>query len=516
MRNNQPVSQQEYEVADGITLVSTTDLESRITYCNPAFIEVSGYAKSELIGQPHNLVRHPDMPAEAFRDMWHTLRSGHPWSAMVKNRRKNGDHYWVVANVTPLMQDGQPVGYMSVRTKPSRQQVQQAEALYARMRSEAAAGGAIRTQLQQGVLRARGLARVALFLRQLAQLGEGALAGAIAAALAAWLFGPGMAAVLAGAVVGASATAFSRWRLLARARLLIPGANRLAAGDLGQAIDIEQAGEFVALAKALNQVSVNMQAIVADVRHEVAGVSAASSEIASGNANLSARTEQTAANLQQTAASMEQITGTVKSSADTAQQATELAASASAAASDGGAVMARVVQTMGTISAASKKIADIIGTIDGIAFQTNILALNAAVEAARAGEQGRGFAVVASEVRSLAQRSAQAAKEIKLLIGDSVDKVEDGTRLVGSAGETVQRIVTQVKRVSDLIGEISSATHEQTVGIGQVGDAVANLDEMTQQNAALVEQSAAAAESLRGQALHLSEVVSIFKLGRRG
>jgi methyl-accepting chemotaxis protein len=242
-------------------------------------------------------------------------------------------------------------------------------------------------------------------------------------------------------------------------------------------------------------------------------VSQASREIASGSADLSNRTEQQASSLQETAASMEQMNAALKQSAESAHQASRLAADASTVAAKGGQVVGEVVSTMDGISTSSRKIAEIIGVIDGIAFQTNILALNAAVEAARAGEQGRGFAVVASEVRSLAQRSAQAAREIKSLIGESVEKVEAGNRLVSDAGETMQEIVAQVKRVTTLIGEITSSTQEESSGIGQVNQAVAHLDQMTQQNAALVEQSAAAAESLSEQADRLQQALGAFKLG---
>ena len=252
--------------------------------------------------------------------------------------------------------------------------------------------------------------------------------------------------------------------------------------------------------------------IVGEVRLSSDSIATGSSEIATGNADLSQRTEEQASNLEETAASMEELTSTVKNNADTAHKAAALAGEASRAAVQGGEVVAQVVSPMEEISAASRKITDIISVIDGIAFQTNILALNAAVEAARAGEQGRGFAVVASEVRSLAQRSADAAREIKTLIGASVEKVENGTQLVSEAGRSMEGIVAQVQRVSDLIGEISSATSEQTTGISQVGEAVTQLDQVTQQNAALVEQSAAAADSLRHQAAKLAEVVSVFRL----
>ncbi|WOB09794.1 methyl-accepting chemotaxis protein [Piscinibacter gummiphilus] len=289
-------------------------------------------------------------------------------------------------------------------------------------------------------------------------------------------------------------------------------ARRVAVGDLApsRAAQAAPAGSVMA---SLHEMQVNLAQVVSQVRSASDSIATGSAQIATGNADLSQRTEQQASNLQQTAASMEEMNATVRNNADTASQANQLATSASSAAVKGGEVVGQVVSTMQEITDSSRKIADIIGVIDGIAFQTNILALNAAVEAARAGEQGRGFAVVAGEVRSLAQRSAEAAREIKALIGASVDRVEAGSRLVGEAGATMNDIVSQVKRVSDLIGEISSATTEQTSGIGQVSNAVTHLDQMTQQNAALVEQSAAAAESLKRQAGSLSQVVATFKLG---
>jgi methyl-accepting chemotaxis protein len=289
-------------------------------------------------------------------------------------------------------------------------------------------------------------------------------------------------------------------------------ASRVAEGMLDRVTQDQRDDELGDVLRAQSTMVERLRGMVSQVSESADSIRVASTEVASGNTDLSERTEQAAANLQRTASSMEQLTGTVRQSADSAAQANQLATSASAAAQRGGAVMQQVVSNMNDIAGSSKRIADIIGTIDGIAFQTNILALNAAVEAARAGEQGRGFAVVAGEVRSLAQRSADAAKEIKALIGDSVHKVESGAKLVHEAGSTMDEIVSGVQRVSDIIGEISAAAGEQRGGIEQVNGAVSELEQMTQQNAALVEQSAAAAESLREQAQKLSAAVAGFKL----
>jgi len=289
-------------------------------------------------------------------------------------------------------------------------------------------------------------------------------------------------------------------------------ARTVAAGDLSSRIEVGRHDEIGTMLTALKAMNESLVAIVGDVRNASVSIATGSSQIAHGNSDLSQRTEEQASNLQQTAASMEQLGATVKHNADTARRASELAAGASRVAAQGGEVVGQVVATMDGITDSSRRITDIIGVIDGIAFQTNILALNAAVEAARAGEQGRGFAVVASEVRALAQRSATAAREIKVLIGESVGKVENGTRLVADAGRTMGDIVDQVRAVSTLISEISDASDEQSRGIGQIGDAVTQLDQVTQQNAALVEESAAAAESLRVQADSLARTVGTFRL----
>ncbi|RGE46690.1 HAMP domain-containing protein [Comamonas testosteroni] len=289
-------------------------------------------------------------------------------------------------------------------------------------------------------------------------------------------------------------------------------ADSIAEGDLTAKVSIDRHDELGRLLKSLNAMTERLRSVVGQVRSGVESVSSASGQIATGNQDLSARTEQTAANLEETAASMEELTATVTQSADTARQANQLASTAAQAAEQGGRVVEQVVHSMGQITDSSRKIADIIGVIDSIAFQTNILALNAAVEAARAGEQGRGFAVVAGEVRTLAQRSAEAAKEIKQLITTSVDNVASGSQQVELAGKSMTEIVTSVRRVSDLIGEITASSTEQRDGISQVNQAVTNLDQMTQQNAALVEESSAAALSMQEQASRLAEVVAMFKL----
>ena len=322
------------------------------------------------------------------------------------------------------------------------------------------------------------------------------------------LFGLGAAALVIG-VVGALAITRSITVPLSGA---VEVAQKVAAGELTSQVVVEGQDETSELLQALKDMNSSLAKTVGDVRIGTELITSASQEIASGNADLSSRTESQASSLEETASSMEELTSTVRQNADNARQANQLAVSASSVAEKGGAVVAQVVDTMGSIKESSRKIFDIIGVIDGTAFQTNILALNAAVEAARAGEQGRGFAVVATEVRNLAQRSAGAAKEIKELIGDSVGKVDAGSKLVDEAGQTMDLIVTSIKQVADIMGEITAATQEQSNGIEEVNQAITQMDEMTQQNAALVEEAAAAAESMQEQAQKLAQAVSIFKL----
>ncbi len=323
-----------------------------------------------------------------------------------------------------------------------------------------------------------------------------------------------LAVIALAALLASAAAALYCSRLLRRPiAQAVKAARSIAEGDLSVSLHADSRDEIGELVTAMQSMQESLRTLVAGVRERVDTITMVAREVALGNANLSSRTEQQASNLQETASSMDQMNNVVRSSAQTAQQANALAGGAANVAEKGGHIVGKVVQTMDEIAGSSSKIAEIVGVIDTIAFQTNILALNAAVEAARAGDQGRGFAVVAGEVRGLAQRSAQSAREIKTLIGNSVEKVQTGSRLVADAGSTMTDIVTQVRRVSELIGQINSSTLEQNNGIGQVNQSVAQLDQMTQQNAALVEQSAAAAESLREQADQLAEAVAVFRLG---
>ncbi len=527
MRTNLPVTEIEHLLDDSVALVSTTDLQSRINYANPAFIAISGFTQEELIGEPHHLVRHPDMPPEAFADLWNTVQSGQSWTGLVKNRCKNGDYYWVKANVTPLIENDKPVGYMSVRIKPSREEVANASAIYQAMRADKNC-----YQIRNGTVTRASLFNRLIFLKNIgintriwiAMLTVALTLIGFEAAESLWLGADssttgfdGTRFIILGAISVMVVGGLGAWLSASITQPLqraVTIATRTASGDLGyRTANLPRRDEVGQIIRSLNQTTVNLMGVVTDVRAQAHDARIAARDIASGVEDLSSRTESQASSLEETAASMEEIHATVQQTADLARQANQSTLSASAIAEQGSTVVGRVTANMEDIKTSSTKIADIIGVIDEIAFQTNILALNAAVEAARAGEQGKGFAVVASEVRNLAQKTAAAAKEIKSLILDSLAKVESGAKLSEDAGNTMGDLVAAIKRVTALMGEISHAASEQALGIGQVNEAAGQIDRATQENAALAERVSMSATVLNQQANTLLDAVNVFKLG---
>jgi aerotaxis receptor len=414
-----------------------------------------------------------------------------------------------------MRRNGQVTGHLSVRTKPTRHEIDAAEALYRRFKEGRAKG----LRFHRGLVVHTGMMKWRSAFQLLPTCWRVRLAMMLAgSAIVAAFVGSGQDLLQWGIAAAFSVASLLAAALFIEAQITSPlkrvleVAQQVASGEAASDLHLNRTDDLGLLARAINQAGLNLHSLVADVFEQASGVQVASAEIATATNDLSSRTEQTASNLEQTAAAMEQQTASVRQNADTSLQACQIASLASSAAQRGGDAVAKVVATMSDISASSSKVADIIGVIDGIAFQTNILALNAAVEAARAGEQGRGFAVVASEVRSLAGRSAAAAKEIKGLIDDSAQRVASGAQLVAQAGSTMTDVVQQVERVSALMLEITAASKEQSLGIGQVGQAVAQLDEMTQQNAAMVEQSSAAAVSMGDQAERLVRAVKVFSI----
>ncbi len=531
MRKNFPITQDEVRVRADQYLISKTDLKGRITYANAAFIAISGFSREELIGKAHNIVRHPDMPPEAFQDLWDTLQKERPWMGVVKNRRKDGGFYWVYAMAVPIYENGAVTGYASVRVKPSDEQIEEADLFYRAINDGRAQGYRVHegrkvpTGWRRGMqllrkpfsnsLRASLFRMGALALATTGTALYFALTGGVPQGSGLWLTG-GLCLASAAMMGYGWLIAHRVIRPLDQASLI---AQQIATGNLQLDIDISSSegnSEIGQLYFCLDLMRKSLVGIASDARHGIDASIHAARILEVNNTNLASRTEDQAASLQETAASMEELTVTVRQNADNANQASQLADASMHIAQRGGAVVNEVVQTMQGIHDSSRRIGDIVTVIEGIAFQTNILALNAAVESARAGESGRGFAVVAGEVRSLAQKSSQAAGEIKTLIDESVGRMARGAEQAARAGDTMEEVVDSVKRVTDIIGEISTASIEQATGLDQINQAMAKMDGVTQQNAALVQDLGNTMSDLAQEASELADAIKALNTGADG
>ncbi|KNC91418.1 PAS domain-containing methyl-accepting chemotaxis protein [Trabulsiella odontotermitis] len=503
--SSQPyVSQRNTPLDDDTTLMSTTDLQSYITHANDTFVHVSGYRLEELTGQPHNKVRHPDMPKAAFADMWYTLQQGEPWSGIVKNRCKNGDHYWVRANAVPMVRNGKTTGYMSIRTKATDQEIAAVEPLYAALNA-----GRSNKRIYKGlVVHKRWWGKLpAMPLRWRVRSLMTALFVMMTAALllthAHW------STLLVGMLTMLVGNLFLEWHIVRPVENVARQALNVATGERNSVEHLNRSDELGLTLRAVGQLGLMCRWLIHDVSSQVASVHHGSDTLAKGNDDLNTRTRQTVVNVQQTVATMSQMAASVQSNSETAVAADKLSSSASSAATQGGQAMQTVVKTMDEIADSTQRIGSITKLINDIAFQTNILALNAAVEAARAGEQGKGFAVVAGEVRHLASRSATAANDIRKLIDASASKVQSGAQQVHAAGRTMDDIVEQVQNVTELIGQISLSTSEQAAGLNDLTRAVAELDAITQKNAGLVEESAEVSAMVKHRASRLQDAVTV-------
>jgi aerotaxis receptor len=504
MRVNMPVTNVELQLKADEYIVSKTDLKGRITYVNRPFLEISGFTEEELLGKAHNIIRHPDMPPAAYSDLWKTLQSGKPWRGMVKNRCKNGDHYWVEANANPIWENGVIVGYMSLRTKPTRDQVGAAEQMYRRFREGTARG----LTVKEGRVVRTGLLGWLAALGNMGVQARVSVACALIAAVLVILGGigsTGVADLAARGVLVAFGLALTGgvWWLL-RINLLQPlGAavqvcQMVAAGDLRLQNSPDLRNEIGRLMHAINTMTGNVSSIAADVRHAALSLASSSNEVLGASQSLSQAASEQAASVEETSASVEQMSASINQNNESAKVTEGMAAKAAKEAAEGGEAVKSTVSAM-------KQIADKIGIIDDITYQTNLLALNAGIEAARAGEHGRGFAVVASEVRKLAERSQFAAQEIGELAGSSVALAEQ-------AGRLLDEMVPSIKKTSELVQEITTASAEQSAGVGQINSAMEQINQATQQNASASEELAATSEEMGSQTRQLQQLMALFRI----
>ena len=518
MRRNVYVTQREYPLSEGETLLSVTDLKGRIVYANDAFIRVSGFEAAELYGKAHSIVRHPDMPAAAFADMWSTIQRGLPWSALVKNRRKNGDHYWVRANASPIRHAGAVVGYLSVRTRPEPREVQQHAALYEQINAGVRSLG-----LHRGFPVGRGavgaLQRWWRF-RPLAWRVQAVVAGL-------WLLG---SAGLWSSVLQASAVPLAQvwpawliWSLACvasgqwlRSRLLMPlaalrgQAQAVASGQQTDARFLQRTDEIGAIGSAVRQTGLNLVSLVGDIQGKSDQVRRCALAVQQGSTELSDRTEAAAASLEQSAQAMQALASAIERSSAQAGEAAARARHGVDMAGQSSRMVVQLDQGMRGVAQTSDQVGQISSLIDGIAFQTNLLALNAAVEAARAGEHGKGFAVVADEVRGLSQRSAHAARQIKALIEASQQQVAQSCAMAREVGEAMLAVQADMREQLVLAEGMQAASQAQAGGVQQVQAAVQQLEQMTQHNAALARNTIGHAQLLAGQAQALEAAASVF------
>lgn len=517
MRNNGPVTNKNFPLSADDVLISKTDTESYITYANQRFIEISGFSYEDLLHSPHNLVRHPDMPPIVFKDMWDTLKSGKSWSGLVKNRRKNGDHYWVRANVVPLRDGSVITGFASIRAKPEEGEVAMAEKVYRDIRE-----GGGNYVVHRGMWYPSGiLGRIKRWNPYSigARLGlQGGLVAVLVAIISVSTFSSvdGQTALLmeiAAILCGSTAIALS-WRLGRYLKKALTDANdftlQVAAGNLKADMPAGGRDEVGQMLRSLGFMRKSLGFLIGEVNERVGVVRPSVNELFDNNSAMAARIEQQASAIQETAASTEQLSATVSQNAQHARQASETSAGNMQEVDAANQVMEPLGQSMQDITAQAENMASIVGTIDSIAFQTNILALNASVEAARAGEHGRGFAVVAQEVRKLASQSADAAQQVQQLIEKARAGIGQGEKHTTKAQEAMGRIRQTSQQVTQLVEEISGATAEQDNGIRQISVAITEIDKAVQESSAAMQSYNASTESLRHEVFSLSHSAQAF------